>query len=220
MSRLICVVLPVILIFVVFVSEVSAIVCTREELFGDTRHLICPGPNDSKDKVYCCGPKKLRYCCSYAEYAQAINTIGIIVGVLVTAIVVVVIVVVVSCFCCSCCLLARRRQRRGNTPYTAGQPTTTTTATTVHYQGQPAYPIQTFPTGYPQQQFQQQYPQQQFTQDQFQQQYPPNPYPPSHAYPPASGYQGGYAPPPPSANLPPYPVGDQPAYNPSFPPGK
>lgn len=45
------------------------------------------------------------------------NTIGIIVGVLVTAIVVVVIIVVVSCFCCSCCLLAKHRNRRGNTSY-------------------------------------------------------------------------------------------------------
>lgn len=211
MCRYACALLPVILLFV-FVREVSCIVCTKEELF-DTRPLICPGPNDPRDKIYCCGPKKLRYCCSYADYASAINTIGIIVGVLVTAIVVVVIIVVVSCFCCSCCLLAKHRNRRGNTSYTASQPATTTTTTTAHYSAQPAYPIQTFPSGYPQQHFQQQYPQQQFTQEHFQ--YPPNTYPPPQPpYPPAGGYQGAY--PPPSGNPPPYPINDQPPYNPSF----
>jgi hypothetical protein len=211
MCRYACTLLPVILLFV-FVRKVSSIVCTKEELFG-TRPLICPGPNDPRDKIYCCGPKKLRYCCSYADYASAINTIGIIVGVLVTAIVVVVIIVVVSCFCCSCCLLAKHRNRRGNTSYTASQPATTTTTATAHYSAQPAYPIQTFPTGYPQQHFQQQYPQQQFTQEHFQ--YPPNTYPPPQPpYPPAGGYQGGYPPPP--GNPPPYPINDQPPYNPSF----
>ncbi|KFM56537.1 hypothetical protein X975_10007, partial [Stegodyphus mimosarum] len=121
MCRYAYVLLPVIFLFV-FVTEVSSIVCTREDIVYDTRPLVCPGPNDPKDRIYCCGPKKLRYCCSYADYASAINTIGIIVGVLVTALVVVVIIVVVSCFCCSCCLLAKRRNRQGNTSYAASQP--------------------------------------------------------------------------------------------------
>ncbi|KAG8189140.1 hypothetical protein JTE90_018434 [Oedothorax gibbosus] len=212
MSRYAYVLLPVILLSV-YVSEVGSIVCTKEELF-DTTPLICPGPYDPKDKVYCCGPKKRRFCCSYAEYASAINTIGIIVGVLVTAIVVVVIIVVVSCFCCSCCLLAKRCNRRGNsTSFAASQPTTTATTATAHYSAQGAYPIQTFPTGYPQQQFQQQYPQQQFTQEHFQ--YPTQGYPPQPPYPMAAGgYQGAY--PPPTGNPPPYPLNDQPPYNPSF----
>lgn len=101
----------------------------------------------------------------------------------------------------------------------ASQPATTTTTTTAHYSAQPAYPIQTFPTGaYPPQQFQQQYPQPtQFTQEHFQYPPPNTGYPPPQPpYPPAGGgYQGAYPPPPPG-NPPPYPINDQPPYNPSF----
>ncbi|GIY16609.1 hypothetical protein CEXT_309361 [Caerostris extrusa] len=187
MCRYACVLLPVILMFV-YVSEVSSIVCTKEELF-DTTPLICPGPYDPKDKVYCCGPKNVVSVATMQSMLLQLIQLA-----------------------SYCCLLAKRCNRRGNSSYTASQPATTATTTTAHYSAQPAYPIQTFPTGYPQQQFQQQYPQQQFTQEHFQ--FPPQAYPPQAPYPLSGGYQGGY--PPPAGNPPPYPINDQPPYNPSF----
>lgn len=140
---------------VVFITqlcgEVFAITCTKEER-GDTVFMTCPRPFiDSPDKIYCCGTEKFRYCCTPSEYSSAINTIGVIVGVLVSAIVVVVIIVVISCFCCSCCLLAKRRQQRGHVIYDPAPTNATVTTTTVAYPGQPVmYPQQPYPT-YPQQ---------------------------------------------------------------------
>ncbi|XP_023221633.1 protein shisa-4-like [Centruroides sculpturatus] len=99
-----------------FLQQVASYRCSKE-IFGRTIYLNCPEAGDSPDKKYCCGTEKIRYCCNTEEFAKTINAIGLIIGVLISAIVVIVVIVVVSCFCCSCCLLAKRRQQRGRVLY-------------------------------------------------------------------------------------------------------
>ncbi|CAN7989087.1 unnamed protein product, partial [Ixodes hexagonus] len=179
-----------------------AATCTRE-VYGNTQYFTCPGPVDKRSAKYCCGSKKLRFCCDLEDYSDAIKSVGVIVGVIIVIIITLVVVMIVSCFCCSCCLLARRRQQRGQvlfggtagtTPAPSAQPTVSAGA-----YPQQAYPVQQM-VSYPVQ-------------------------PPAPAGPPAAPGFGYYA--SPYGNPPPYvdaavpvqqpPPMQQPPYNPGYP---
>ncbi|KAM7308687.1 protein shisa-5 isoform X2 [Ixodes scapularis] len=184
------------------VEEALAATCTRE-VYDITQYFTCPGPLDKRSAKYCCGSKKLRFCCDLEDYSEAIKSVGVVVGVIIVIIITLVVVVIVSCFCCSCCLLARRRQQRGQVLY--GGPTGATTAPST----QPVVSSGAYP--------QQAYPVQQMVS------YPVQPPAPAGA-PGAPGF-GYYA--SPYGNPPPYtdtampvqqpPPMQQPPYNPGYP---
>lgn len=186
------------------VEEALAATCTRE-VYGNTQFFTCPGPLDKRSAKYCCGSKKLRFCCDLEDYSEAIKNVGVVVGIIIVIIITLVVVVIVSCFCCSCCLLARRRQQRGQVLF--GGPMGTTAA--------PSTQPTMAPGAYPQQA----YPVQQMVG------YPVQPQPQAQAGAPVAPGFGYYA--SPYGNPPPYtdttmpvqqpPPMQQPPYNPGYP---
>lgn len=204
------------------VEEALATTCTRE-VYDITQYFTCPGPLDKSTMRYCCGTKKLRYCCDLEDYSDAIKSVGVIVGVIIIIIIALVVVVIVSCFCCSCCLLARRRQQRGRV--LIGTASSATTAPGSQPTMAPAYPQQPYPQQpYPQQPYPQQpYPQQGYPQQAYPVAQPGYPVqPPGQVATPGAGFYGA-----PYGNPPPYtdtaipvqqPVpSQQPPFNPGYP---
>lgn len=215
----------VFLISVSIVDETKAMVCTRRNLLGSLEQFTCPNNVLELKASYCCGTEANRYCCkkSKAREHNYRNNLGssdglgksVAKGIGITLIIILVVICGCIGLCCYCvCNMFRKKTTsHGSVLGGIGGGGSELAGQSVHVVNQPTgqgYPSQQ-PGGYPSAG----YPAAQPGYPSGQPGYPS--YPAYQQAPPPSMYPTASYPMAQSSAPPPYPMEQQPPYNPNYP---